>query len=123
LAVSAYGEVVRNLGWDQLTDKLVFAHTHQPLNGLSPPDSPGVRFWNTGSWVYEPSLGSPGSYVDYLERAWPGTAVRIDTEAEAPELIEMLADQNPLCGNGDPSSLRPRSDRFTERAIALTAGL
>jgi hypothetical protein len=55
-----------------------------------------VRFWNTGSWIYEPTLGSLDSYERYLRIAWPGTAVLIDTERPEPELISCLADLNPL---------------------------
>jgi hypothetical protein len=45
---------------NQQVDKFVFAHTHQPLCDVRRRDAGGrtLRFWNTGSWIYEPSLGS-----------------------------------------------------------------
>ncbi len=57
---------------------------------------PSIRYWNTGSWIYEPDLSSRAAYARYLRYAWPGTAVLIDTDEEAPRLVEMLADLNPL---------------------------
>jgi UDP-2,3-diacylglucosamine pyrophosphatase LpxH len=118
LALAAHAEVVRNLGWARDGDKLVYAHTHQPLDGVTADvGSAAVRFWNTGSWLYEPALGSYDDYRSYLERAWPGTAVVIDTTASEPQLIELLADQNPLDG-GQPRRgelLRGEDDMFTER--------
>jgi hypothetical protein len=118
-AVAAFGQVARNLGWDKRSRKLVFAHTHQPLAGERDAACGEVRFWNTGSWTYEPTLGSLDSYVEYLERAWPGTAVAIDSETGyEPELVELLADQNPLHG-GDRRALRELTDRHSERTRAL----
>ena len=96
-AVAAMGQVVRNLGWHEETDMVVFAHTHQPLARVIAPGTPGkVRFWNTGSWIYEPSLGSSQSYLSYLRHGWPGTGVLIDTDRAEPELVSMLTDLNPL---------------------------
>jgi UDP-2,3-diacylglucosamine pyrophosphatase LpxH len=100
-SLHAYAQVAKNLGWDREADKLVYAHTHQPLaavTALPLEGEPGghVRFWNTGSWIYEPTLGSLDSYERYLRIAWPGTAVLIDTERPEPELISCLADLNPL---------------------------
>ncbi len=98
---------------------MVFAHTHQPLAAGTNAACGDVRFWNTGSWVYEPTLGSVESYANYLERAWPGTAVVIDSAAgHEPELVELLADQNPLHG-GDASALRPVGDMYTKRTAKL----
>jgi UDP-2,3-diacylglucosamine pyrophosphatase LpxH len=97
-ALEAFSKVVANLGWGERTDKIVFAHTHQPLGDVHAPGDPRIRYWNTGSWIYEPDLSSPEAYAGYLERGWPGTAVLIDTEAPAPRLIETLADLNPLHG-------------------------
>jgi hypothetical protein len=57
-ALAAFGQVGRNLGWDGRAKKIVFAHTHQPLAGATTPACSGTRFWNTGSWIYEPSLRS-----------------------------------------------------------------
>jgi UDP-2,3-diacylglucosamine pyrophosphatase LpxH len=116
-ALDAYRKVVRNLGWDKRARKHVFAHTHRPL--ADERDSSGLRFWNTGSWIYEPELRSRESYVKYLERAWPGTAVVIDSETGyEPELVDLLADQNPLHG-GDPSGLRDVEDMYTARTAEL----
>ena len=56
------------------------------------------RYWNTGSWIYEPDLGSRQAYARYLRYAWPGTAVLIDEDQPQPQLLEMLADLNPLAG-------------------------
>ena len=103
-SLRAYAQVAANLGWLSQTDKLVFAHTHQPLSDvrtdmLEPvagQSVDGVRFWNTGCWIYEPTLGSLAAYERYLRIAWPGTAVVIDSERDAPELIRPLADLNPL---------------------------
>jgi UDP-2,3-diacylglucosamine pyrophosphatase LpxH len=96
-AVAAMGQVVRNLGWHRETDMVVFAHTHQPLDGVVAPGTPGkVRFWNTGSWIYEPSLASSQSYLSYLRHGWPGTGVLIDTDRPEPQLVSMLTDLNPL---------------------------
>ena len=57
-----------------------------------------MRYWNTGSWIYEPDLGSHDAYVRYLRHGWPGTGVVIDSEEEAPRLIAPLANLNPLVG-------------------------
>ncbi|MGI8804265.1 MAG: metallophosphoesterase [Thermoleophilaceae bacterium] len=125
LALDAYRQVVRNLGWDRISDKLVFAHTHQPLDGATADADDGVRFWNTGSWIYEPSLGSIDSYLGYLRRAWPGTAVLVDTDASEPQLIELLRDQNPLHGatTGTGDFRAGVADQFSARARAYDAKL
>ncbi len=93
-SVRAYARVCRNLGWDQGARWFVFAHTHQPLDGVRAGDtSAGPRFWNTGSWIYEPPAGSVSDYLRYLEHNWPGSAVVIDTEERSgePQLLELLA--------------------------------
>jgi phosphatidylglycerol lysyltransferase len=95
-ALQAYAEVVGNLGWDADCDAMIFAHTHQPLDGVRASENDRLRFWNTGCWIYEPTVGSVDDYMHYLEYAWPGTAVLVDTEAEQPQLIEILAEHNPL---------------------------
>jgi hypothetical protein len=56
-AVEAFDEVVANLGWARHTDKIVFAHTHQPLEDVRASGG-STRYWNTGSWIYEPDLTS-----------------------------------------------------------------
>jgi len=122
-ALGAFGAVVRNLGWNGLSDKIVFAHTHQPIDGAFAAGCSGTRFWNTGSWIYEPAVSSYEQYARYLERAWPGTAVLVDTERPEPELIETLADQNPL-GGGEPRRgelLRAEDDMFHRAAEPLAA--
>jgi Calcineurin-like phosphoesterase len=106
-ALEAFAKVVDNLGWSRHYKKIVFAHTHQPLADVrARPGSP-VRYWNTGSWIYEPELASRDAYIDYLERGWPGTAILIDTDEPAPVLRELLADLNPLRGgevSGSPAA-------------------
>jgi UDP-2,3-diacylglucosamine pyrophosphatase LpxH len=103
-ALEAFARVVANLGWNEETDRIVFAHTHQPLAHVRSSGDPRTRYWNTGSWIYEPDLGSRQAYARYLRYAWPGTAVLIDDEASGPRLVELLADLNPLAGGpGMPS--------------------
>jgi len=99
-ALEAFAKVVANLGWDRDTDRIVFAHTHQPLADVRADGGRGTRYWNTGSWIYEPDRSSRQAYERYLQYAWPGTAVVIDDERPEPELIELLSDLNPL--NGGP---------------------
>lgn len=103
----------------------MFAHTHQPLDGTTADAGGEVRFWNTGSWIYEPSLGSIDSYLAYLRRAWPGTAVLVDTNAESPELIELLRNQNPLHGDhpGEDDLRANVADQFSERVRAYNPQL
>lgn len=97
-ALDAFAKVVENLGWDEQAETIVFAHTHQPLADVRCRAGLRTRFWNTGSWIYEPDLGSRQAYARYLRYAWPGTAVVIDSEEPEPRLLELLADLNPLQG-------------------------
>ncbi|HVQ58542.1 MAG TPA: metallophosphoesterase [Solirubrobacterales bacterium] len=97
-ALEAFAQVVANLDWGEGTDQIVFAHTHQPLADVRSSADSRIRYWNTGSWIYEPDLGSRQAYARYLRYAWPGTAVAIDTEEPEPRLLELLADLNPLHG-------------------------
>lgn len=97
-ALEAIARVVENLGWARETDKIVFAHTHQPLAGVRASSGPPVRYWNTGSWIYEPDLSSPDAYARYLQDGWPGTAVVVDTDEPEPRLLELMTDLNPLAG-------------------------
>jgi UDP-2,3-diacylglucosamine pyrophosphatase LpxH len=97
-ALEAFAEVVENLGWGERSDRIVFAHTHQPLDDVRSSGDSRIRYWNTGSWIYEPDLGSRQAYARYLRFAWPGTAVLIDDSEPQPRLLEMLADLNPLHG-------------------------
>jgi Calcineurin-like phosphoesterase len=94
-AVAAFDQVVTNLGWGEQANMIVFAHTHQPLDGVLGP-SGTCRYWNTGSWIYEPDLTSPGTYMSYLRNAWPGTAVLIDTDEDQPRLLRLREHLNPL---------------------------
>jgi UDP-2,3-diacylglucosamine pyrophosphatase LpxH len=103
-AVEAFERVVDHLGWAVDTDKIVFAHTHQPLAGAAGPGR-RIRYWNTGSWIYEPDLSSNEAYMAYLRNAWPGTAVVIDTEEPEPRLLRLRDHLNPLhrmSSNGRP---------------------
>jgi UDP-2,3-diacylglucosamine pyrophosphatase LpxH len=94
-AVRGFDTVVSNLGWARDADKIVFGHTHQPLNDVSLPGG-SVRYWNTGSWIYEPDLRSREAYVSYLRHAWPGTAVLIDSDEPEPRLLRVREHLNPL---------------------------
>jgi UDP-2,3-diacylglucosamine pyrophosphatase LpxH len=94
-AVEAFERVVDRVGWGRDTDQIVFAHTHQPLAGVIGPGG-RVRYWNTGSWIYEPDLSSNEAYISYLRNAWPGAAVVIDTDAPEPRLLRLRDHLNPL---------------------------
>jgi UDP-2,3-diacylglucosamine pyrophosphatase LpxH len=103
-ALEAFARVVANLGWNHEAERIVFAHTHQPLACVQSSQDSRTRYWNTGSWIYEPDLTSRQAYARYLRHAWPGTAIVIDDEAPEPRLVELLADLNPLTGGpGLPS--------------------
>jgi hypothetical protein len=94
-SLEAFEKVVMRLGWARDTDKVVFAHTHRPLEDVKGP-SGAVRYWNTGSWIYEPDLTSRQAYIQYLQRAWPGTAIVIDTDEPHPRLLKLREHLNPL---------------------------
>jgi UDP-2,3-diacylglucosamine pyrophosphatase LpxH len=94
-ALRAFSRVVENLGWDRQADQIVFGHTHQPLARATVPGSP-VRYWNTGSWIWEPDVSSRDAYERYLRFAWPGTVVLIDTDEAEPRLLELRRGLNPL---------------------------
>ncbi len=97
-ALEAFAKVTANLGWDREAERIVFAHTHQPLADVRCGNGSRTRYWNTGSWIYEPDLGSRQAYARYLRYAWPGTAIVIDDEEPDPRLLELLVDLNPLNG-------------------------
>lgn len=97
-ALEAFAQVVANLGWRERSDRIVFAHTHQPLAAVRSSGDSRTRYWNTGSWIYEPDRGSRQAFERYLRYAWPGTAVAIDDEEPEPRLLELLADLNPRRG-------------------------
>jgi UDP-2,3-diacylglucosamine pyrophosphatase LpxH len=105
-ALEAFAKVTANLGWDKQAEQIVFAHTHQPLADVRCADHPRTRYWNTGSWIYEPDLASRQAYGRYLRYAWPGTAIVIDDEEPEPRLLELLADLNPLAGGAGLPELR-----------------
>ena len=94
--MNAIAQVAENLGWANDTDQIVFAHTHQPLADVTPRMGARVRYWNTGSWIYEPDLSSHEAYLAYLGQAWPGTAVLIDSDESAPWLLEIRKHLSPL---------------------------
>lgn len=111
-AVDASDGLLRLIAEKLPGKRLVFLagnHDHQveiayPTCVQSSDDS-RTRYWNTGSWIYEPDLGSRQAYARYLRYAWPGTAVVIDDEEPEPRLVELLADLNPLHGGpGLPSA-------------------
>jgi UDP-2,3-diacylglucosamine pyrophosphatase LpxH len=106
-ALEAFAKVVDNLAWARDTDKIVFAHTHQPLACVRSGADSRTRYWNTGSWIYEPDLGSRQAYARYLRYAWPGSAVVIDDEEPEPRLVELLVDLNPLNGGAGLPSPSP----------------
>ncbi len=99
-AVEAFEKVVVNLGWSRDTDKIVFAHTHQPLEGVTGPAG-CFRYWNTGCWIYEPDLRSREAYMAYLRNSWPGTVVVIDSDEAEPQLVRLREHLNPLHRTGD----------------------
>ena len=86
-----------NLGWGEQADKIVFAHTHQPLADVARSQDPRLRYWNTGSWIYEPDLSSRGLRPLPAQRLarYRGPDRR---RGAAPRLVELLADLNPLSG-------------------------
>ena len=102
-AVAAFEQVVMRLDWARDTDKIVFAHTHQPLEDVRGP-SGTVRYWNTGSWIYEPDFATHEAYVRYLQNAWPGTAILIDTDEPLPRLLRLRDHLNPLRAAGGTSN-------------------
>ncbi len=102
-AVAAVEQVVIRLGWARETDKIVFAHTHQPLEDVRGP-SGAIRYWTTGSWIYEPDLRTRETYLGYLRNAWPGTAVLIDTDEPSPRLLRLREHLNPIHGSGGSAS-------------------
>jgi UDP-2,3-diacylglucosamine pyrophosphatase LpxH len=94
-AIDAFEKVVWNLGWADDTDKIVFAHTHQPLDAVLGP-SRRVRYWNTGSWIYEPDLTSKAAFEAYVKNAWPGSAVLIDSDEPHPRLLRLREHLKPV---------------------------
>ena len=110
-ALEAFAQVVANLGWRERSDRIVFAHTHQPLADVRSSADSRTRYWNTGSWIYEPDRSSRQAYDRYLRFGWPGTAVVIDDAEPEPRLLELLADLNPR--NGGPGLPAETAKRTT----------
>ncbi len=108
-ALEAFEQVVVNLGWSSETRNIVFAHTHQPLDGVLGPGKK-FRYWNTGSWIYEPDLRSNAAYTAYLRNAWPGTAVLIDSDESEPRLLRLREHLNPLPAASGPRGPRQADD-------------
>ncbi|HKI67236.1 MAG TPA: metallophosphoesterase [Solirubrobacterales bacterium] len=110
-ALEAFAQVVANLGWRERSDRIVFAHTHQPLADVRSSADSRTRYWNSGSWIYEPDRSSRQAYDRYLRFGWPGTAVVIDDGEPEPRLLELLADLNPR--NGGPGLPAETAERTT----------
>jgi hypothetical protein len=102
---------------------MIFGHTHQPLNGARDEACGDVRFWNTGSWIYEPRIEPQDSWERYLDLGWPGTAVLIDTDRSDPRLMELLRDENPREHASHGAVPRPLGPSYEEalRSRALAA--
>jgi len=84
--LEAIGAVVARLGIE--AEHVVFGHTHRrgPLAGDSGWTASGTRLWNTGSWVFSPTLAGPrGDGSPY----WPGTVAVVD-DAGPPRLVHLL---------------------------------
>ena len=105
------------LGWARDTDKIVFAHTHQPLDGVRASDS-GVRYWNSGSWIYEPDLRSPAAYRSYVRNAWPGSAVLIDSDEPHPRLLRLREHLKPVA-EGERSLMLREAAEYPNSFVTL----
>ncbi|MBX5470702.1 MAG: metallophosphoesterase family protein [Thermoleophilaceae bacterium] len=88
-SIAGMAEVIERLGIE--ADHAIFGHTHRtgPLEreaGWSTPQ--GVRLWNSGCWVYEPSfLGESAPESPY----WPGTCVIVE-DSGPPKVERLLED-------------------------------
>jgi hypothetical protein len=84
--IPAMAQVVRRLGID--ADWVLFGHVHRrgPVGGERWPAPQGMRFLNTGAWVYDPLL---------VDRAtpphpyWPGGAVLLQ-DGQPPRSLGLL---------------------------------
>jgi hypothetical protein len=106
-ALEAFAQVVGNLGWSREAAGSSSPTPTSRLPACGPARNSRTRYWNTGSWIYEPDLGSRQSYARYLKHAWPGTAIVIDDEEPEPRLVELLADFNPLAGGAGMPNPQP----------------
>ena len=88
--LAAMAAVIEELDID--AEHVVFGHTHRrgPMPGDSGWQAAGTRLWNTGSWVFAPSLiGSRAARSPY----WPGTVVVVEDDG-APRLEHVLDDRS-----------------------------
>jgi hypothetical protein len=86
--LDAMGEVVERLRID--AEHVVFGHTHRrgPMPGEAEWVAEDTRLWNTGSWVFTPTLvGTSARNSPY----WPGTIALVD-DAGPPRLVHLLDD-------------------------------
>lgn len=83
----AMGKVAINLELDKCCQKIVFAHSHYPVEGESVPAYLGLTFYNSGSWLLDSrNCDRP----DYRDTAWPGT-VLVENDGEI-RLVRLLED-------------------------------
>jgi hypothetical protein len=84
--LAAMREVTERLGID--ARHVIFGHTHRrgPLPGEAEWAARGTRLWNTGSWVFSPTLVDETAAKSPY---WPGTVAWID-DAGPPELVHLL---------------------------------
>ena len=66
-AIYAFDKVVANLGWAHDTDKIVFAHTHHPLDGVTKPG--GGSAMETRRRISRP--GAPQAGDEIIDLAEP----------------------------------------------------
>ena len=93
-AVEAFDTVVENLGWARDTDKIVFAHTHRPFDDVRAPGGK-VRYWNTGSWIYEPTSARAMPTCPTCVTGGPGPRFSSIPQPQ-PRLLRLREHLNPL---------------------------
>jgi predicted phosphodiesterase len=84
--LAAMREVTERLGIE--ADHILFGHTHRrgPLRGEPEWKARDTSLWNTGSWVFSPSLvGRTARESPY----WPGTIAIVEADGP-PELCHLL---------------------------------
>ena len=79
-----------------------------------------TRYWNTGSWIYEPDLSSRQAYARYLRYAWPGTAIVIDDDE--PAAAPARAPRRPQPAERRPGPARRLMRRFAPASLARRLG-
>ena len=104
-ALEAFAQVVANLGWRERSDRIVFAHTHQPLADVRSSADSRTRYWNTRlvDLRARPQL-APGLRPLPALRLARDAVVVIDDEPEP--RLPALADLNP-CTTARASKLAP----------------